>query len=80
MNSCSESLVLTVTPEKIGLFRFILESYDNLAILTTLDRHQGVVMLRYPAGNQAEIEELLTALPLQLGQAHPNFEVEKTVN
>ncbi|MDF1615021.1 DUF4911 domain-containing protein [Desulfurivibrio dismutans] len=60
------STVITVNTEKIGFFRFILESYDNLAILTTLDRQQGVVALRYPAGNQAEVEELLTALPPQL--------------
>lgn len=60
------TIKLTVNPEKIGFFKFILESYDNLAILTTLDRHRGEVVLRYPAVNRAEVEELLTALPSQI--------------
>lgn len=68
MNPPTETISTTITlnPDKIGFFKFILESYDNLAILTTLDRQQGLVVLRYPAGNRAEVEELLTALPPQI--------------
>lgn len=34
-----------VRPEKIGWFKFILEGYDNLAILTTLSVQDGLVRI-----------------------------------
>lgn len=62
-----------ITPERIGFLRFILEAYDNLALLTTIDQRHGQVILRYPDGLQDEVEELLAALqePLALSATPP---------
>lgn len=54
---------LTISADKIGFFRSLLEACDNLAILTTVDEKQGLVALRYPEGNTVEVEEMLGALP-----------------
>ncbi|MBU0730238.1 MAG: DUF4911 domain-containing protein [Proteobacteria bacterium] len=39
---------LRIAPERIYFLRFILEGYDGLAILSTLDQHAGVVEIRFP--------------------------------
>ena len=57
---------LTIAPARIGFFRFILEAYDNLALLTTLDEKEGRVVLRYPHEMSLELEQLLEALAPQL--------------
>ncbi len=51
---------------KIGFFRFILEGYDNLAILRTLDAAHGLVALDVPPGRRAEAAVLLDALAEEL--------------
>lgn len=44
---------INILPEKISLFRFILEGYDGLAVLTTLDASKGLVrVLVHQARNQ----------------------------
>ncbi len=60
-------LELTISPRRIAFLKFILEGYDGLAILSTLDAGSGRVLLRFPACRQAEVHELTTAL-LKTGQ------------
>jgi hypothetical protein len=62
-----EGLELTIAPRRIAFFKFILEGYDGLAILSTLDSDSGRVLLRFPACREAEIYELTNTL-LQSGQ------------
>ncbi len=62
---------LTIAPARIGFFRFILEAYDNLALLTTLDEKEGRVILRYSDEMGEELEHLLQALAPQLTPLPP---------
>ncbi len=62
-----EEVELTIAPRRIAFFKFILEGYDGLAILSTLDAGSGRVLLRFPACREAEVYELTNAL-LQSGQ------------
>jgi hypothetical protein len=47
---------------EIGYLRFVLESYDGLAFVRTLDRHAALVEIAYPPSRRADAEELLAAL------------------
>ncbi len=47
---------------EIGYLRFVLESYDGLAFVRTLDRGAALVEIAYPASRRADAEELLVAL------------------
>jgi len=62
-----EGVELTIAPRRIAFLKFILEGYDGLAVLSTLDAGSGRVLLRFPACREAEVYELTTAL-LQSGQ------------
>ena len=53
---------LKIRPERIALFRFLLEGYDGLAVLSTMDAKDGLVRLIVPASRYTELWELLFAV------------------
>lgn len=56
------SFYLVIRPEKISWLRFILEGYDNLAILSTLSATEGLVRLQCPRSLYAETMSVIAAL------------------
>jgi hypothetical protein len=53
---------LRIRTDRISLFRFLLEGYDGLAVLSTVDGQQGLVRLMVPKGRYAELWALLAAI------------------
>jgi hypothetical protein len=51
----------------IAFLRFILEGYDGLAVLTTVDPRQGTVRLTAATGGEVELEGVLQALRREYG-------------
>ncbi len=47
---------------EIFFLKFILEAYDGIATLTTVDAHQGIVLLRIAPGCEDEVETVLQDL------------------
>ena len=52
-------LRLEITPDRIHFLKFILEGYDGLALLSTVDAGQGIVEIRYPSEIESDLKELL---------------------
>ena len=61
MPRCS-SLHLKISPDRIHYLKFILEGYDNLAILSTINARQGLVEIRYPPENEKDLRYLLSEI------------------
>ena len=59
---------LRIRPDRISLLRFLLEGYEGLAVLSTVDVQQGLVRLIVPASRQAELWGLLEAVSEELAQ------------
>lgn len=55
-------LYIRVNPKRIAFIKFILEGYDGLALVTTLDRRDGLVRLLVPAARHDELWRLLAEL------------------
>lgn len=51
-----------VDRRQIAFLKFIIESYDNLALVSTLDAGAGIVQLQVPPGCEDTLRELLTDL------------------
>ncbi len=51
-----------VNRREIGYLKFILEAYDNLAMLTTLDPQRGIVQLRIAPGCEKVVAEIVNGL------------------
>jgi hypothetical protein len=58
----SESLYLRIAPSRISLLRFLLEGYDGLAMLTTIDSKTGLVRLLFPGPRYTELLAFLVAV------------------
>lgn len=56
------TLFLRIKPEKIHFFKSILEGYDGLAMMSTIDVRQGLVSVRYSDAAQKDVIALLSAL------------------
>lgn len=61
MARCS-SKQLQISPDRIHYLKFILEGYDGLAILSTVNARLGIVEIRYPPEAEKDITTLLTAI------------------
>ena len=55
-----------VDRRRIADLRFILESYDGLAFVRSLDGMAGLVEIAYPHSRRSDAEALLHALTLEL--------------
>lgn len=51
-----------VDKSKIGFLRFIVEAYDNLALMTTLDAKDGLVVLNIAPGCEDTVQALMQSL------------------
>lgn len=63
-------LYLRISPGKIGYLKFLLEGYDGLAVLTTMDADHGLVRLLVPPARYAEAFLLLENLAAELADQH----------
>lgn len=59
---CSKQCFYRVDRRDISLLRFILEAYEGVATLTTVDPAEGVVMVVMAPGNEDLVAEVLGAL------------------
>ncbi len=51
-----------IDKKNISYLRFIFEAYDGIAVITTIDRFNGIVMFRIPAGCENEVDAVLQDL------------------
>jgi hypothetical protein len=56
------AITLAIPPERIALFKAIVESYDNLVTLRTEDPQQHHLKLYFAPETSAEVEALLRSL------------------
>ena len=53
---------LRIDRREISFLKFILEAYDGIATLTTIDPHQGIVLLRIAPGCEDDVKTTLQDL------------------
>ncbi|MFW5863118.1 MAG: DUF4911 domain-containing protein [Desulfohalobiaceae bacterium] len=63
----SQRLYLELAKKDIAFFRFLLESQDNLAYMSVVDRFTPVLKLTFSPGQAGEVEEFLESVSTELG-------------
>jgi hypothetical protein len=61
-------LRIEIAPERIHFLKFILEGYDGLAILSTVDSRQGIVEIRYPLEIEKDLKKILHNIEPQINK------------
>lgn len=62
----SEHMYVRIDPSKIGLFRFLLEGYDNLGIFTVANKFKGILQLRYSPHLQREMKAFVKTVATEM--------------
>jgi hypothetical protein len=57
-----KELYLAISPHRFNFLKSILEGYDGLAILSSVDGKAGTVRLRYPEESEVQLLKILEAL------------------
>lgn len=65
----SERLYVELAPERMALFRFLLEARDHAAYFTVLDRRRALVRVVYSPGCAAEVEQALADMAQSMPMA-----------
>lgn len=61
--------VFRMPPAEIGYLRFLLESYDGLGFVRTLDGRQALVEIAFSPSRRQDAEALLSALAAECAMA-----------
>jgi len=62
-----EKITLRIDPSSVYFFRFILEGYDNMFILSTVDQRAGLVDVRAAKGSVNDLLLILRSLKSVIG-------------
>ncbi len=65
-NSCTQHCVI-MTPHQIHYLRFILEAYEGIALVSTLDQNLGLVQLSIAPGCEKDVLAILESERSELG-------------
>ncbi|WP_084553519.1 DUF4911 domain-containing protein [Desulfopila aestuarii] len=65
-----EELFLRISPDKFHFLKFILEGYDNMAILSSFDMARGLVRLRYLSSSRCDLLLLLASIAGKLSSSN----------
>ncbi len=55
-----------VDRRQIAFLKFILEAYDGIATLSTIDSRRGVIALEIPPGCESDVDTVLADLGRQM--------------
>lgn len=58
--------IYRIDPREIAYLRFILEGYDGLAVLTTLDPEAGIVSLYISPECEKEVDGIIRGLSKEI--------------
>lgn len=56
------ALLIRIPPREIAYLSFVLESYEGVAAMRTIDPRSGIVEVMVPPSYEEEIEEILADL------------------
>jgi hypothetical protein len=62
----SASLLVRLTPEHTGLFRFLLEAYEHMAFFTVLEHKTALLRLIFSPHREREVREALAQIAQSL--------------
>jgi len=66
MQNDSGNIWLRVDPAHIDLLNKLIEGYEHLGVLSTVDRHTGLVVIRGTADTRQDLLHILSSMPFKI--------------
>ncbi len=67
----SENIYLTVNPPDIDIISKIIEAYEHLGIVSTLDSRHGLLVIRCTSDTRDDMLQILSNLPYPIDLLDP---------
>lgn len=64
MTADKESILVQIEPREINYLNRIMEGYEYLGVVTTVDARQGILKIRVTRDTYDEVIDILAHLPL----------------
>jgi hypothetical protein len=64
-----------VARQQIGFVKFILEAYDNLATVSTVDARSAVIEVAIAPGCESVVDKIMDSLPVSPMPGRPGSDV-----
>lgn len=61
-----ETILLQIEPKYIHFLNRIMEGYEYLGVVTTLNRQEGIVKIRVTPDTRVDVEEILSHLAVPI--------------
>jgi phage-related baseplate assembly protein len=74
MENSAARIEVRIAKKDLAYLKHIIESYENLATIKTLDPSEGIIEIYAPKGNRSELNDLLSNLKKEI-----NFQILKSV-
>ncbi len=58
----SECLLIRIAPEKVGMFRFLLEAYEHIAYFSVINRQQAVLKVVFSPHRARATQDMLAEI------------------
>ncbi|OPL12173.1 MAG: hypothetical protein AVO38_03855 [delta proteobacterium ML8_D] len=75
-----EKFTLRIDPSSVYFFRFILEGYDNMYLLSTVDPDEGLVEVRAVKGSIKDLFLVLKSLKTAIGLNRMDSRADSRIN
>ncbi|MBW1708995.1 MAG: DUF4911 domain-containing protein [Deltaproteobacteria bacterium] len=76
----STKIRLKIDRQKLSWLKFVMESYEGLALTTTLDSISGLVMISIAPGAEAEVADLILEMKADLGVVEGWGDIDALIN
>jgi arginine repressor len=60
-----DNILIRVNPQNINYINRIMEGYEYLGIVTTVNREQGILMIRVTPDTCNEVKKIIANLPIK---------------
>jgi len=61
-----DEIYAQVSPDRIDILTKLVEAYDHLGVVSTLDQNQGTVLIRVTTDTCSEMLEILQHMPFPI--------------
>ncbi|HEX3010982.1 MAG TPA: DUF4911 domain-containing protein [Syntrophomonadaceae bacterium] len=61
-----EKIYAVLAPEKIDMLSKLIEGFEGLGIVSTIDQHKGLVLIRTTADTAEDLLEVLKHMPFSV--------------
>lgn len=66
MENIINPICIQVEPKNVNFVNRIMEGYEYLGVVSTIDRKSGILMIRVTPDTAGEVREILAHLPIKV--------------